>query len=115
MPFQKGQPRPANAGRRAGTGNKATVIAILAGLKCDPIEGMARIAMDAKQKPELRGRMFAELAKYRYPQLKAIEHTGAGGGPIEIHDSAREELARRIAGLAARLGASGDIERSERG
>ncbi len=65
-------------GRTKGTPNRATtdVQATLAALECDPIEGMARIAMDVTNTPELRGRMFAELAGYVAPKRKAIEHTG---------------------------------------
>jgi hypothetical protein len=44
---------------------------------------MALLAIDKKTKPELRGRMFSELAKYRWPQLKAVEHSGPGGGSLE--------------------------------
>jgi len=40
----------------------------------------------------------------RYRDNTRIEHTGPGGGPIEIDVDARESLARRIAELAARLG-----------
>src|SRR5438128_8870645 len=32
---------------------------------CDPIEGMVRIAQDEKHSPELRGRMYSELAQDR--------------------------------------------------
>jgi len=71
---------------------------------CDPIEGMIRIAQDANNKPELRGKMFAELAQYVWPKLRAIEHSGVGGAPIGIQVSASEELARRIDALAERLG-----------
>jgi len=62
-------------GRRAGTPNKRTadVECRLAALGCDPIEGMARIAMDESNPPELRGRMFAELAPYIAPKRRAIE------------------------------------------
>ena len=34
---------------------------------------MARIAMNEKHSPELRGRMYAELAPYLYPKRKAVE------------------------------------------
>ena len=37
---------------------------------------MARIAMDENNAPELRGRMYAELAQYTAPKLRAIEHSG---------------------------------------
>ncbi len=76
-------------------------------LGCDPIEGMARIAVDAKSSPELRGRMFAELAKYVWPQRKAVEHSGVDGAAIETHDSAVESLAARIDGIAAAIRESG--------
>ncbi len=34
--------------------------------------------------PELRGKMYAELATYVHTKLKAIEHTGKDGGPIQV-------------------------------
>lgn len=63
-------------GRVAGTPNKRTmdIQQRLDELKCDPIEGMATIAMNADNAPELRGRMFSELAQYVAPKRKAIEH-----------------------------------------
>ncbi len=62
-------------GRRAGTPNKRTqeLVERLEVLGCDPIEGMARIAMDSSSPPELRGRMYAELAGYVYPKRRAVE------------------------------------------
>jgi hypothetical protein len=62
-------------GRAKGTLNKRTVEVIdrLEALGCDPIEGMARLAMDANNSPELRGKMFAELAQYVAPKRKALE------------------------------------------
>ena len=83
MGFEPGMAKPAGSGRRRGTSPKATVQGICAKLHCDPIEGMARLAMDEEQKPDLRGRMYAELAQYVYPKKRAIEHTGLDGGPIE--------------------------------
>lgn len=63
-------------GRVAGTPNKRTldIQQRLDELKCDPIEGMVTIAMNAENAPELRGRMFSELAQYVAPKRKAIEH-----------------------------------------
>ena len=80
MPFQKGQPRPPGAGRKKGSVNRATVAAILDKFRCDPIEGMIRLAQDKHQAAALRARMYAELAKYRWPTLRAIEVSG----PAEI-------------------------------
>ena len=73
-------------GRQAGTPNKRTldVIATLQALGCDSIEGMARIAMDQGNSPELRGRMFAEFAGYVAPKRKAIDHDLPGESPLAL-------------------------------
>lgn len=73
MAFTAGMKRPEGAGRKKGSGNRATVTAICERLKCDPIAGMARIAMNTKNDVSLRGRMYAELAKYLHPQKRAVE------------------------------------------
>jgi len=64
-------------GRQAGTPNKKTqeLQARLLYIGCDPIEGMALLAMDTNNSPELRGRMYAELAQYVAPKRKAVEHS----------------------------------------
>ena len=70
-------------GRVKGTPNKKTqeVIDRLAELKCDPIEGMARIAQQAMDEADLvlAGNMYKELAQYVAPKRKAVEMTGANG------------------------------------
>jgi len=43
---------------------------------------MAKMALDEGNTPELRGRMFSELAQYIAPKRKAIEHSGEGGEPV---------------------------------
>ena len=65
-------------GRVKGTPNKTTVAVTerLEAIGCDPIEGMARIAMDIKTPIDLRARMYSELAQYVAPKRKAIEHSG---------------------------------------
>ena len=76
-----------SGGRKKGTPNMRTqeVVDRLAELGCDPIEGMAQIAMDETNPPELRGRMFAELTHYVAPKLKAIAHSSSGPAqPIQI-------------------------------
>jgi hypothetical protein len=87
MAARKGQPKTPGSGRKPGTPNKATqdMMARLAELGCDPIAGMACLALDESNPPELRGRMFAELASYTYPKRKAVEHTGPEGGNIVVH------------------------------
>jgi hypothetical protein len=88
-------------GRVAGTPNRKTqeVGELLESLGCNPIEGMARIAMNEAHSPELRGRMYAELAQYIAPKRKAVEVSGTDGHAIEF--SIAEELrAARNARLA---------------
>ena len=34
--------------------------------------------------PDLRGRMYAEIAQYLLPKRKALEVTGADGGPLQV-------------------------------
>ena len=123
------RPGERRGGRRKGSRNKVSSEAAekLARLGCDPLEGMARIALgdlvcpacagsgraryaagptgpvldpDAGAErtcrtcwgggrepvsPELRGRMFAELAQYVAPKRKAVEHSGPQGEAIR-HD-----------------------------
>jgi hypothetical protein len=85
--FQAGKPRHANAGRKKGTPNKTTqtIQEKLDALGCDPLEGMAQIALEAKATGDmvLAGRMYAELAQYVAPKRKAVEQTGPNGGAIQ--------------------------------
>lgn len=73
-------------GRQPGTPNKRTVEAAekLAALGLCPLEGMAALALDQTNSPELRGRMMAELAQYLYPKRKASEVSGPDGGAVTI-------------------------------
>lgn len=76
MPFTQGMKRPANAGRKRGSPTKRTaeVRERLAALNCDPIEGMARIALNKRVDVGIRAGMYKELAKYVAPQLRAMDH-----------------------------------------
>jgi hypothetical protein len=47
----------------------------LEALGCDPIEGMARLAMDETVELSIRAQMYKELAQYVAPKRKAIEHS----------------------------------------
>jgi hypothetical protein len=72
------------AGRRAGTPNRSTAEAKLPleALGCDPLERMARIAMDESQPTTLRAGMDRELAQYVAPKRKALEHKGGDAGSV---------------------------------
>ena len=79
--------RQKTGGRKAGTPNKRTldVIERLDQLGCDPIEGMAKIALDPQNPIELRARMFSDLAQYVAPKRRAVEHAATDGtGNITI-------------------------------
>ncbi len=94
MPFQPGKPK--TGGRKKGSLNKLTqtVQETLDRLHCNPIEGMAAIAENGRNPPELRGRMYAELSQYVFPKRRAIEHSGPGGSAL-ITPEAFDELLRR--------------------
>jgi hypothetical protein len=66
---------PKTGGRQKGTPNKATLTAAekIEALGCDPLAGMAGLAMNEKNPPELRARLFIELAQYIYPKRKAVD------------------------------------------
>jgi len=75
------------AGRNKGGKNKdkQAVADLLEEMNCDPFAGMAEIAKMARDQGDfgIAVTCYKELAKYTKPQLKAIEHTGTDGGPID--------------------------------
>ena len=78
---------PKTGGRVSGTPNRKTheLTEKLKELGCDPIGGLAGIAMDTKTAPELRVRCYAELAQYVYPKRKAVDlGLGKDGEPLKI-------------------------------
>jgi hypothetical protein len=62
-------------GRPSGTPNKRSLAVAekLEALGCDPIEGMAKIAMDEKVEMSIRAQMYKELAQYVAFERKAVE------------------------------------------
>lgn len=78
---------PKTGGRKKGTPNKATLTVAekLEALGCDPIEGMARIAMDEKNSPETRGRYYSELAQYLYPKRKPVDLSSDQSAVINVN------------------------------
>ncbi len=91
MPRPKGLPK--TGGRTKGTPNRRsqTVAEKLEALGCDPIEGMAKIAMDRKNRIELRAQMYKELAQYVAPRRKAVEIEDEEPGRFQVGD-ARERV-----------------------
>ena len=80
-------------GRKVGTPNKRTleIREQLQNLGVDPIEGMAQLAMYPNNSPELRGRMYAELAQYTAPKRKAVEHSRGEDQPITFNLNLRPD------------------------
>ena len=84
MPRPPGLPK--TGGRKPGTPNKQTkaIARKLAKLGCDPIEGLAKIALDPKTEPTLKVRCFAELAQYVYPKRKAVDLATADDSGLRV-------------------------------
>ena len=85
---------PKTGGRKKGTPNRVTrdVSERLEALGCDPIKGMAQIAMNPKTRPDLRARMFAELAQYVYSKRKTLEIASDGNKKPQEGDFTFHEL-----------------------
>ena len=82
MPFQKGQPRPRNAGRRKGSANRVTR---------DFREALTRLLnasdldeMFADVPAERRLEVLGKLAEYVFPKLGRTELTGADGAKLSV-------------------------------
>jgi hypothetical protein len=73
--------RTSGQGRPKGSLNKRNldVVERLAKMRCDPIAGMARIAMNRRNPLDIRSRMYAELAQYVAPKRRALEHSTEPG------------------------------------
>ena len=74
-------------GRKAGTPNKRTaeVAERLESLGCDPIEGLARIAMDDANSVEIRLRAYSELAPYVAAKRKAVDLNVESAESLAVH------------------------------
>lgn len=88
------------AGRPAGSKNKRTqeIEDKLAALNCDPIEGMAMIAVDPTSGPELKFQCFKELAQYVAPKRKAVEMDIEGSGSFNINVVRFSDVAKDVDG-----------------
>ncbi len=88
------------AGRPPGSKNKRTqeIEEKLAGLNCDPIEGMAMIASDPTASQELKFQAFKELAQYVAPKRKAVEMEIEGSGSFNINVVRFSDAAKDVDG-----------------
>jgi hypothetical protein len=73
-------------GRKKGTPNRKTfdAVEVINRLGVDPIAEMIKLAKAKNTSPELKGRMWSEVASYIYPKRKALEVTGESGGAIQV-------------------------------
>ncbi|WP_424361407.1 hypothetical protein [Methylocystis parvus] len=78
--------KPPGSGRKVGTPNKRTrsIEEKLEVLGCDPIEAMARLAMDESEPSALRFAALKELAQYVAPKRKSIEVQSNESPPFVI-------------------------------
>lgn len=80
-PFEKGQPRPANAGRKKNTRNKLTelkaAVEVMKELGIDPTEELIKLH-DKTTDPDLKYKILSELHKYKesYKQKTDIDIKG---------------------------------------
>ena len=98
---------PKTGGRVRGTPNRksADLLRRLKRMGCDPIVGLARIALDPEIRPELRVRCFAELAQYVYPKRKAVDSDGELANwppPLELGDVPMPDVTPKV-GFSERI------------
>lgn len=84
MPFQKGQPRPAKAGRRPGSANKTTVELREAFKRLLDHASPNFVAwLDEIPDPEKRFEICSKFSEYLLPKLGRTELTGADGKELK--------------------------------
>lgn len=90
MPFKKGDPRPANAGRKRGSTNKKSrfVHDILETHGINLVEQI--VVRLAKISTEDQVKALCGLLPYVYPKLTSVEHSGEISNPYM--DKSLEEL-----------------------
>ena len=89
MAFEKGKPRPANAGRRKGTKNRKKLIPveeILATANFNPAEELMKVLPSLE--PLDRAKILIQLLDYYCPKVKPIEVPAPAPEP----DPAKETL-----------------------
>lgn len=94
MGFQRGQTRPASAGRRRGVPNKATAKreAEVGASGLTPLEYMLSVLRDETVPRPERMDAASKAAPYVHSRLAAIEHSGKDGGPLMIYLSAADKV-----------------------
>jgi hypothetical protein len=74
----------------------------------NPVISMIEIARDYNNEIDLRFQAHKEVAKYVFPQLKAVEFSGTNGGAMEIHITYGDDLIKEAAQVTAAYLESGE-------
>lgn len=84
-------------GRKLGTPNKinAETAAQLAELGCNPVEGLAKIALNELNPVGIRLRAFDILMEYTKPKLSRVDFRGPDGTPLFSVEAIRAYMASR--------------------
>jgi hypothetical protein len=92
----------------AGSQFSRDVLGKLEAMGCDPRQILAEIAMNPNEESGLRRLAAADLMRYCWPQLRAVEHSGANGGPIQVQAvDPFEAISSELARLNARTPTNG--------
>lgn len=77
--------RPKTGGRKKGVPNKATAKREkeIAKSGMTPLEYMLKVMRNPRASHDRRDDMAKAVAPYVHPKLASLQHTGAGGGPIQ--------------------------------
>ncbi len=105
MPRPRGTPK--SGGRKKGSVNRATAAKAkaIAESGLTPLDFMLDLLRDEEQPPHIRLDAAKSSAPYVHPRLSAIEHTGKGGGPVEVRAVPDDRLECDIGELEGRLAA----------
>jgi hypothetical protein len=107
-----GSPKTPGSGRKRGTPNKVSVqtregmwkhIEQLAaqGKEANPFVVLTTLMLDSEDE-HIRVACAQALADRLLPKLKAVEHTGKDGGPIDYREMPAAQRQERIAALLAK-------------
>lgn len=90
--FKKGDPKPANSGRKKGTPNKRTfdAVAVAEEMGVDPLKVL--LSLCTHRDPAIQLGAAKEAAKYLYTQKRAVEVSGNAEKPLQIESSAVKEV-----------------------
>lgn len=94
-------------------GKRIDIAERLKELGVDPVEGMARIALQAERSGDLRlaGKTYAELLQYCAPKLKSMEHSISPDTQLFIERQQRlERIKYLLQQMAPQLADNGVIE-----